>query len=88
MLEIPIRNARLPRPIPWRTTSSSAGGLSRQAFNRVTISSGTKRVRGNIGWHAAWVHIEGTQLPNGIEQDIRFDVDYLRKTFLAQPTDR
>lgn len=34
-----------------------------------------------IGWHDAWVYIEGTQLPNGVEQDIRYDADYLRKTF-------
>ncbi|WP_461784140.1 sugar phosphate isomerase/epimerase family protein, partial [Prosthecobacter sp.] len=35
----------------------------------------------DIGWHDAWVHIEGTQLPNGVEQDIRYDADYLRRTF-------
>ena len=37
----------------------------------------------DIGWHDAWVHIEGTQLPNGVEQDIRFDADFLRKTFAS-----
>jgi sugar phosphate isomerase/epimerase len=35
----------------------------------------------DIGWHDAWVHIEGTHLPNGVEQDIRYDADYLRETF-------
>lgn len=35
----------------------------------------------DIGWHDAWVPIEGTQLPNGGEQGSRYDADYLRKTF-------
>ena len=35
----------------------------------------------DIGWHDAWVHIEGTHIPNGIEQDIRHDSEFLRKTF-------
>lgn len=35
----------------------------------------------DIGWHDAWVHIEGTQIPNGVEQDIRHDADFLRDTF-------
>jgi hypothetical protein len=32
-------------------------------------------------WHDAWVHIEGTQLPNGVEEDVRYDADYLRGVF-------
>lgn len=35
----------------------------------------------DIGWHDAWVHIEGTQIPNGVEQDIRYDAEFLRETF-------
>lgn len=35
----------------------------------------------DIGWHDAWVHIEGTQLPNGVEQDVRYDAEFLRETF-------
>lgn len=35
----------------------------------------------DIGWHDAWVHIEGTQLPNGVEQDVRYDAEYLRGVF-------
>ena len=35
----------------------------------------------DIGWHDAWVHIEGTELPNGVEEDVRFDAGYLRGVF-------
>jgi sugar phosphate isomerase/epimerase len=35
----------------------------------------------DIGWHDAWVHIEGTQLPNGVEEDVRYDAEYLRGVF-------
>lgn len=41
------------------------------------------RVRQSIeaaGYHG-WVHIEGVKVPNGIEQDIKYDLDYLRKIF-------
>lgn len=32
------------------------------------------------GFHG-WVHIEGVKVPNGIEQDIKYDLDYLRRIF-------
>jgi L-ribulose-5-phosphate 3-epimerase len=35
----------------------------------------------DIGWKDAWVHIEGTQFPNGVEPDLRYDADFLRQTF-------
>lgn len=35
----------------------------------------------DIGWNDAWVHIEGTQFPNGLEPDLRYDADFLRQTF-------
>lgn len=35
----------------------------------------------DIGWLDAWVHIEGTQLPNGVEADVRYDAEYLRGVF-------
>lgn len=28
-----------------------------------------------------WMHIEGVKIPNGVEQDIRFDLEHLRKVF-------
>lgn len=33
-----------------------------------------------IGW-SGWMHIEGTKLPNGIENDVRRDLEYLRGVF-------
>jgi sugar phosphate isomerase/epimerase len=31
--------------------------------------------------YTGWMHIEGVKTPNGVEQDIRYDLEYLRKTF-------
>ena len=28
-----------------------------------------------------WMHIEGVKIPNGVEQDVRFDLEHLRKVF-------
>lgn len=51
-------------------------------YGRGNIDFGRMRdAMRDIGWHDAWVHIEGTQIPNGIEQDIRYDADFLRDTF-------
>jgi hypothetical protein len=32
-------------------------------------------------WHNARVHIEGSRLPNGVEEDVRYDAEYLRGVF-------
>lgn len=37
----------------------------------------------DIGWTSGWMHIEGVKIPNGIEQDIRHDLEHLRKVFAA-----
>lgn len=31
--------------------------------------------------YTGWMHIEGVKIPNGVEQDIRFDLEHLRKVF-------
>jgi sugar phosphate isomerase/epimerase len=51
-------------------------------YGRGNIDFGRMRdAMRDIGWNDAWVHIEGTQLPNGVEQDVRYDADFLRDTF-------
>lgn len=37
----------------------------------------------DIGWTKGWMHIEGVKLPNGVEQDISYDLAHLRKVFSA-----
>ncbi len=37
----------------------------------------------SIGWTNGWMHIEGVKTPNGIEPDIRHDLQHLRHTFSA-----
>lgn len=37
----------------------------------------------DIGWTGGWMHIEGVKIPNGVEQDIRHDLEHLRKVFAA-----
>lgn len=36
------------------------------------------------GFTGGWMHIEGTQIPNGVEQDIRHDLKHLREVFAAK----
>jgi sugar phosphate isomerase/epimerase len=36
------------------------------------------------GFTSGWMHIEGTQIPNGVEQDIRHDLKHLREVFGAR----
>ncbi|MEZ0276282.1 MAG: sugar phosphate isomerase/epimerase family protein [Roseimicrobium sp.] len=31
--------------------------------------------------YTGWMHIEGVKIPNGVEQDIRYDLEHLRKVF-------
>jgi L-ribulose-5-phosphate 3-epimerase len=31
--------------------------------------------------YTGWMHIEGVKIPNGVEQDIKYDLEYLRKVF-------
>ena len=35
----------------------------------------------DIGFTEGWMHIEGTKIPNGIEPDIRHDLEHLRSVF-------
>lgn len=37
----------------------------------------------DIGWTKGWMHIEGVKIPNGVEQDIGYDLAHLRKVFSA-----
>lgn len=36
----------------------------------------------DIGY-TGWMHLEGVKLPNGVEQDMRYDLKYLREVFAA-----
>ena len=36
----------------------------------------------DIGY-TGWIHLEGVKLPNGVEQDMRYDLKYLREVFAA-----
>ena len=36
----------------------------------------------DIGY-TGWMHLEGVKIPNGVEQDMRYDLKYLREVFAA-----
>jgi hypothetical protein len=62
--------------------SSETGSLD-QNDQHLVQTAGLSRILGQLPRRGAFDKSVGCgdQLPNGIEQDIRYDADYLRKTF-------
>ena len=66
----------------WVGNGDSPNGFFMLATSEDGGKSWSKPRVHDIGWHDAWVHIEGTQLPNGVEQDIRLPPqDFCRLSF-------